>query len=101
MDDGADLQERGVYMKQIIIPMFNVTLNINPIAFYIFGIPVYWYAILIVGSIVLALYRMKRRDGASKKVVPRWCSIFSCKPEEQGKCPTTGKIKRKYIRNSL
>lgn len=49
-------------MKQIVIPMLNITLNINPIAFHIFGVPVYWYAIFIVGSMILALYLMKRRN---------------------------------------
>lgn len=48
-------------MKHIVIPMFNITLNINPIAFHIFGIPIYWYAIFVVASIVLALYLMKKR----------------------------------------
>lgn len=49
-------------MKQIVIPMLGIILNINPIAFHAFGIPVYWYAIFIVGSIILALYLMKIRN---------------------------------------
>lgn len=65
-------------MKQIVIPMFNLVLNINPIAFHIFGVPVYWYAIFIVGSIILALYLMKRRSN-----------------------PTPCKMERVYIWNSL
>ncbi len=50
-------------MKNITIPMFNVTLNINPIAFHIFGIPVYWYAIFIVASIALALFMYYKKSG--------------------------------------
>lgn len=88
-------------MKQIVIPMFNLVLNINPIAFHIFGVPVYWYAIFIVGSMILALYLMKRRNKLCKKVVPRWCSTFSCEPEEQEKRPTPCKMERVYMGNSL
>lgn len=88
-------------MKQIVIPMLGIILNINPIAFHAFGIPVYWYAIFIVGSIILALYLMKRRNKSREKVVPRWCSTFSCEPEEQEKRPTPCKMERIYIWNSV
>ena len=50
-------------MKEIIIPLFNLKLNINPIAFWLFNIPIYWYAILIVASILLALFMYYKRDG--------------------------------------
>lgn len=50
-------------MKEIIIPIFNLTLNINPVAFYVFSIPVYWYAILIVLSIGIAMFMYYKRDG--------------------------------------
>lgn len=50
-------------MKQVIIPLCNVTLNMNPIAFSIWGIPIYWYAILIVASILLALLAYYKSDG--------------------------------------
>lgn len=54
-------------MKKVIIPLLNLTLDINPIAFSLFGVPIYWYAILIVASTVLALYLIKRREQLSKK----------------------------------
>lgn len=50
-------------MKQIVIPMFNLVLNINPIAFHIFGVPVYWYAIFIVGSMILSLFMYYKKNG--------------------------------------
>ena len=49
-------------MKEIIIPLLNITLKINPIAFTIFGISVYWYAILIVLSIIIAIYIYYKND---------------------------------------
>lgn len=49
-------------MKEIIIPLFNLTLNINSVAFYVFSIPVYWYAIFIVASIVIAMYAYYKND---------------------------------------
>lgn len=49
-------------MKEIIIPIFNLTLNINPVAFYFFNIPVYWYAILIVASIAMAMFMYYKND---------------------------------------
>ena len=71
-------------MKQVIIPNLNLTLNINPVAFSIFGVPIYWYAILIVASIVLALFLMKRR---SKSLA--------------NKADTPCKTERKYIWHPL
>lgn len=50
-------------MKEIIIPLFNLRLSINPVAFYVLGIPVYWYAILIVVSIVIAMIMFYKNDG--------------------------------------
>ena len=49
-------------MKEIIIPLLNITLKINPIAFTIFGISIYWYAILIVLSIIIAIYIYYKND---------------------------------------
>lgn len=49
-------------MKEIIIPLFNLKLSINPVAFYVLGIPVYWYAILIVVSIVIAMIMFYKND---------------------------------------
>lgn len=50
-------------MKEIIIPIFNLKLSINPVSFYVLGIPVYWYAILIVLSIVIAMFMYYKKDG--------------------------------------
>lgn len=47
----------------ITFPLLNLQLHINKIAFTIFGINIYWYAILIVASIILALFLCKRKDG--------------------------------------
>lgn len=50
-------------MKQVTFPLFNLELNLDPIAFHLFGIPVYWYAILIVASLILALALCKKKEG--------------------------------------
>lgn len=50
-------------MHQITVPILNLNLNINCIAFTICGINVYWYAILIVASLILALFLCKKQDG--------------------------------------
>ncbi len=50
-------------MNTITFPLLNLQLNINKTAFIIFGVPVYWYAILIVASIGIALVLCKIQDG--------------------------------------
>lgn len=50
-------------MDLIIFPGLNLEFNISKIALKIFGIEIYWYAILIVTAIVLALAIFKKRDG--------------------------------------
>ncbi len=50
-------------MKQIIIPMLNLELNINNIAFKVCGVPVYWYAILIVFALGFAIFMYYKNDG--------------------------------------
>ena len=50
-------------MNIITFPLINLQLNINKVAFTIFGINVHWYAILIVASIILALLLCKKQDG--------------------------------------
>ncbi len=50
-------------MNTITFPLLNLLLNINKTAFTIFGIPIYWYAILIVASIGIALILSKIQDG--------------------------------------
>lgn len=38
----------------INFPTLNLSLNINPVAFHIFGINIYWYAVCIVVGIIIA-----------------------------------------------
>lgn len=53
-------------MKRVFFPGLNLEFNISKIAFRIFGIEIYWYAILIVSAICLALIIFKKRDGLYK-----------------------------------
>lgn len=57
------IQKGTNQMKQITFPLLNLTININKIAFTIFGINIHWYAIIIVASIILALFLCKKQDG--------------------------------------
>lgn len=50
-------------MEQITIPILNLELNINKIAFNLCGVPVYWYAILIVFALSLAIFMYYKNDG--------------------------------------
>lgn len=50
-------------MNTVTFPILNLELNINKIAFTVFGVPIYWYAILIVASLALAIFLCKRKDG--------------------------------------
>lgn len=50
-------------MNTVAFPGLNLELNIQKVAFGIFGIEIYWYAILIVVAIILALILYKKRDG--------------------------------------
>lgn len=50
-------------MQRVTFPILNLELNINKTALKIAGIPIYWYAIIIVSSLILALILLKRKDG--------------------------------------
>ena len=50
-------------MNRVTFPIFNWTFNINPVAFRIFNIDIYWYAILIALSFVIAIIALKKQDG--------------------------------------
>ena len=50
-------------MNEIIFPAINLNLKINPIAVRLFGIDIYWYAILIVAAIVIGLILAKKDEG--------------------------------------
>ena len=53
-------------MNQILFPSINLKLNIPNIAFSIFGIEIYWYAIIITFAIVISILLMKRQNGKYK-----------------------------------
>lgn len=50
-------------MNQITFPLLNLKLNISPIAFTVFGIDIYWYAIIMVSAFIIAMLIFKLRDG--------------------------------------
>lgn len=50
-------------MQIIEIPMFNLKLEISKVAFSIFGIDIYWYALIIVVAIIGALLYYKKING--------------------------------------
>ena len=50
-------------MSTVTFPIFNLKLNLSPIAFSLFGVDIYWYAIFIVLSMVLGILICKKRDG--------------------------------------
>ena len=47
-------------MQTVEFPMFNIKLNISQVAFKIFNIEIYWYAIIIVFAIIIALLYCKK-----------------------------------------
>lgn len=53
-------------MNEIYFPGFNLKFNISSIAFKIFGIEIYWYAIFIVSALVIGLILCKKDDGKYK-----------------------------------
>lgn len=50
-------------MNIITFPGLNLEIHISKVAFRIFGIQIYWYAVLIVMSMILAIIMYKKRDG--------------------------------------
>lgn len=50
-------------MNKIIFPGLNLEFNISRIAIKLFGIEIYWYAILMVGAMFIAICMFKKRDG--------------------------------------
>lgn len=50
-------------MKKIIFPGLKLEFYINNIAFEIANIKIYWYGIIIVSAIILALFLLKKDDG--------------------------------------
>ena len=50
-------------MKKIKFEGLGIEFNINGVAINIFGIDIYWYAILIIIAFLIAIYLAKRDDG--------------------------------------
>ena len=51
-------------MGNIAFPGLNISLDVNRVAFGIFGKPIYWYAIIIACGLVLAVFYTLRRHKA-------------------------------------
>lgn len=47
---------------QITFPIFNINIFINKVAFSIFGIQIYWYAIIIICGFLIGLLICKKND---------------------------------------
>ena len=67
-------------MKPILFPNLGLEFNINPVAFTAFDKDIYWYGIIIMSGIILALFLMWRRtknmsdvDKATSKIT--WNNI--------------------------
>ena len=50
-------------MNQVTFPGLGLEFNISKVAITIFGMPIAWYAILIVSAFAIALLICKKRDG--------------------------------------
>lgn len=50
-------------MNIVSFPGFNLTFELNQIAFKILGIDIYWYSILIAVSVIIGLILARRNDG--------------------------------------
>lgn len=50
-------------MKIVTFPLINLTCKLNPIAITLFGVSIYWYAVIIVASILLAFFLCYRKRG--------------------------------------
>jgi phosphatidylglycerol:prolipoprotein diacylglycerol transferase len=48
-------------MNHITFPNLNLDFNIDPVAFTLFGKEVYWYGVIIISGIILALFLANRR----------------------------------------
>lgn len=53
-------------MNVVKFPGLNLTLNIPRVAFKIFNVEIYWYAIIMVSAMVIAILMFKKRDGLYK-----------------------------------
>lgn len=59
-------------MPNIYFPYLNLSFNIDPIAFTIFGIPIYWYGIILTAGILLGLCMsmyISKKEGVSTDLI--------------------------------
>lgn len=47
----------------VTFPGLNISIHLNRIAFSVFGLKIYWYAIIIVSAMIIAILILKKRDG--------------------------------------
>ena len=50
-------------MNIVKFPAINLVLNIKKVAFSLFGIEIYWYSVLIISAMIIALLIYKKRNG--------------------------------------
>ena len=62
-------------MNKIKFPLLNLNLNISNIAISIFGIDIYWYAILIVMAMIIGLIILKFRQRKFKIKFPDFMDL--------------------------
>lgn len=53
-------------MDTVSFPLFNLELEINPIAFELLGFEIHWYAVFIVSAIIIAFIIFKIKEGLFK-----------------------------------
>lgn len=50
-------------MNKVTFPSINLELEISRVAFTVFGIKIYWYAIIMISAIILGILLLRKRDG--------------------------------------
>ena len=50
-------------MSKVFFPLFDLELTIKQVALSVFGIDIYWYAILMVSAMIIGILILKKRDG--------------------------------------
>ena len=50
-------------MREITFPLINLKLHINPVAINMFGISIYWYAIIMAFAFTAGILVSKKRNG--------------------------------------
>lgn len=50
-------------MNIITFPIFNLKMHVSQIAFSLFGVDIYWYAIFIISAVLIGILISKIRDG--------------------------------------